>query len=95
MPRILKTVQDYLFSNHVQVCLGNLCNFADKICCNTKFLQEIALYHLVRVFKVVIHSINLGNISSIYKSFEQIHRDFPVVIYTPVPKGMIRQCGSC
>ena len=71
-------IQDELYSNHVRVWLGNLWNFAKK-----KLLQyEIPSGNCclsLRVFKVVIHSINLGNISSI------------LLFY---PNGMIRPCSS-
>ena len=43
-----------------------------KCCCNTKFLQEIAFFHLVSFFFKFLFD-TFGSISSIYKSFEQIH----------------------
>ena len=42
-----------------------------KCCCNTKFRQEIASYFFSYRF-LSCYSINLRNISPIYKSFEQI-----------------------
>ena len=45
-----------------------------KCCLYTKFFQEIDFYHLVGVF-LSCYSINLENISCIFKRFEQIHRD--------------------
>ena len=39
---------------------------------NTKFLQEIAFYHLAKVLFFSCYSLNLGSIFSIYKRFDQI-----------------------
>ena len=42
-----------------------------KCCCNTKFLQKTCFLS----FSESCYYINLGSISSIYKSFERIHLD--------------------
>ena len=64
----LKTVQDKLFSKSNLACT-NVVTIRNT-------LRKIAFYHFKfsRVF-LSCYSINLGIISSIYKSFEQIHRD--------------------
>ena len=81
----LKTVQDELFSNS-QIWLLIL----HRCCWDSKILQEIAFCHLVRVFKVVIPLINLGRMSSIYKRFEQIHRDTAPLMFLLISMFYVR-----
>ena len=70
-----------------------------KCCCNMKFLPEIAFYHLVSAIKSFLscYSVNLGNISSIYKSFEQIHHDTaPLICEKSLePDWFLRLCFAC
>ena len=58
----LKIVQDKLFQI-VKFGFFEIFEILHKCCCNTKFLQEIAFFYLVRVF-LSCYSINLGSISS-------------------------------